>query len=155
VEWNRDRSGGICNGVPFSVNKLDLGDRRQHWIEGDASFNVEIVHVDKEQKLLTVVVNGTRYQVQVSDRYDDLLTSLGMEDTGKNKIKSLKAPMSGLVLQVNVGEGELVEKDTPLVILEAMKMENVIKSPGEGKIKRIAAVKGQPVEKGALMIEFE
>lgn len=155
IQWNQTRTGGTIDGVAFSANVQDMGDGRQHWIANDASYNVEVIHADTEQKLLTIAVNGVRYEVQVKDRYDDLLSSLGMEDTSKNKVKSVKAPMSGLVLQVSVAEGDSVEKDSPLLILEAMKMENVIKSPGEGKIKRIAAVQGQPVEKGVLMIEFE
>jgi biotin carboxyl carrier protein len=63
--------------------------------------------------------------------------------------------MPGLVLNVLVADGDLVQKDTPLLILEAMKMENVIKSATEGVVKRVAAVKGVPVEKGAVLIEFQ
>jgi biotin carboxyl carrier protein len=51
--------------------------------------------------------------------------------------------------------GQTVEKGTPLLILEAMKMENVIKALGEGIVKAIKVEKGQAVDKGQLLIEME
>jgi biotin carboxyl carrier protein len=78
-----------------------------------------------------------------------------MESVGKKRITEVKAPMPGLVLNVMVAAGDHVSKDSPLLVLEAMKMENVIKSATDGVVKRVAAVKGVPVEKGAVLIEFE
>lgn len=62
--------------------------------------------------------------------------------------------MPGLVRQILVQVDEEVTKDTPLLILEAMKMENVIKAQGEGKIKSIQVNQGQAVEKSTLLVEF-
>jgi biotin carboxyl carrier protein len=77
-----------------------------------------------------------------------------MGSTSNKKVKNLKAPMPGLVRQILVNVDEEIIKDTPLLILEAMKMENVIKAQGEGKIKSIQVNQGQAVEKSALLIEF-
>ena len=66
----------------------------------------------------------------------------------------IHAPMPGLVLEINVSEGQEVEKGDPLLILEAMKMENVIKAPGNGIIKKIHVEKGNPVEKNELLVEL-
>ena len=63
--------------------------------------------------------------------------------------------MPGLVLDVMVAEGDTVEAGTPLLILEAMKMENVLKSEGDGTIKSIKITKGEAVEKRQLLIEIE
>jgi biotin carboxyl carrier protein len=63
--------------------------------------------------------------------------------------------MPGLILDINVTEGELVAEDTPLLILEAMKMENVITSPREGVIKSITVKKGDTVDKKQLLISYE
>jgi biotin carboxyl carrier protein len=63
--------------------------------------------------------------------------------------------MPGMVLSVSVAEGQQVQKGDPLLVLEAMKMENVIKSPGEGTVKSIAVKAGAAVEKNALLIRFE
>jgi biotin carboxyl carrier protein len=62
--------------------------------------------------------------------------------------------MPGLVINIVVSEGDAVEKDSPLLILEAMKMENVIKSAAPGIVKRVLATKGVAVEKGSVLIEF-
>jgi biotin carboxyl carrier protein len=69
-------------------------------------------------------------------------------------LKEVKAPMPGMVLQILVSAEQEVEKDSALLILEAMKMENVIKSPAAGKVKRIAIEKGVAVEKNTVLIEF-
>jgi biotin carboxyl carrier protein len=63
--------------------------------------------------------------------------------------------MPGLILEINVAVGQHVAENDPLLILEAMKMENSFLSPRDGIIKSIVVVKGQAVDKGQLLIEFE
>jgi len=53
-----------------------------------------------------------------------------------------------------VSEGQAVKKGDTLLILEAMKMENALKSPADGVIKKVAVSKGMAVEKNQLLIEF-
>ena len=84
-----------------------------------------------------------------------MLHSLGMDNLTNQKVSDLKAPMPGLVLDIEVREGEQVKKGDALLILEAMKMENVIKSPSDGVIKKIAVNKGEAVEKNQLILNFE
>ncbi len=69
--------------------------------------------------------------------------------------KPLRAPMPGLVIKVEVREGESVFAGQGLVIVEAMKMENELKSSGEGRVKRVLASPGQTVEKDEVLVEFE
>ena len=63
--------------------------------------------------------------------------------------------MPGLVLDGLVNIGDEVSIDQPLMILEAMKMENVIKSPSEGKVKSIHIAKSDTVEKNQMLIVFD
>lgn len=154
IDWNKDKKSGLLNGQPFTLDRLELGNGKSHVIFNHKSYSVELLSFDKETKQAIISVNGVKYPVQLKDRFDDLLKSLGMEDAGQKKIKNVKAPMPGLVLNLTVNEGDTVEKDSPLLILEAMKMENVIKSPGAGVVKKINVNKGQAVEKGAPLIEF-
>jgi biotin carboxyl carrier protein len=63
--------------------------------------------------------------------------------------------MPGLILEIRVKEGDAVSEDSPLLILEAMKMENVITSPREGVIKSISVKVGETVDKKQLLISFE
>jgi biotin carboxyl carrier protein len=91
----------------------------------------------------------------LKDWYDELLKNLGMEAVGQKKLREVKAPMPGMVLNILVQAGDTVDKDTPLLILEAMKMENVIKCAAPAVVKKVLAVKGVAVEKNAVLIEFE
>ena len=62
--------------------------------------------------------------------------------------------MPGMVLNILVTEGQEVKKGDALIVLEAMKMENILKSPTDGVIKKIAINKGVAVEKNQLLIQF-
>ena len=63
--------------------------------------------------------------------------------------------MPGLVLEVLVKPGQTVKKGDKILVLEAMKMENIIKSPGEGIVKECLAEVGATVEKNQILINFE
>jgi biotin carboxyl carrier protein len=70
-------------------------------------------------------------------------------------MNNVKAPMPGLVVNILVEIGQEIKKGDSLVILEAMKMENVLKATGDAKVKSILISKGGAVTKGQIMIEFE
>jgi len=145
----------LLDGQPIRANKSQLSELRSHWLLNDRSMNVEVVSADVVKKEFSVKVNNKLYMVQLKDRFDELLKSLGMESVGQKKMSEIKAPMPGMVLNILVHVGDAVEKDTPLLILEAMKMENVIKSAAPGVVKKVNALKGVAVEKGAVLIEFQ
>ena len=84
----------------------------------------------------------------VSGSFDNLSAVL-------KHVNSIKAPMPGLILDIHVKQGQEVKEDEGLLILEAMKMENVITSPRDGVIKSVNIVKGEAIDKGHLLIEFE
>jgi biotin carboxyl carrier protein len=63
--------------------------------------------------------------------------------------------MPGLILQIQTSVGAAVKKGEVLVILEAMKMENAIKSPVDGTIKAIPVTGGKSVEKNQVLVQFE
>jgi biotin carboxyl carrier protein len=80
---------------------------------------------------------------------------MGLDKMASAKVLNVKAPMPGLVLNVLVEPGQEVKKGDKLLVLEAMKMENIIKAAGDGKVGRIAVDKGQAVDKNQTLIEFE
>jgi len=118
------------------------------------SFNTEVISVNHEDKTCRIKVNGTVYTVSVEDQYDQLLKQLGMDNLATNKVLEVKAPMPGLVLNVMVKESSEIKKGDNLLILEAMKMENILKSPTDGTIKKVLVVKGDKVEKNQILIQF-
>lgn len=125
-----------------------------HVIRDNKSYVVEEVKSEEDGKLLTLKINGNKYQVALKDKYDELLHRLGMDNISAGKINEIKAPMPGLVLNIIADEGSTVKKGDPLIVLEAMKMENILKSPTDGTVKKIAVKKGTAVEKNQVLISF-
>lgn len=142
------------NDQPTDFDLLKIGTQSSHIIHDNKSYAVEVVAFDKAEKLAHIKVNGNVYQVQVTTPLDLLLKQLGMDNLSSNKILQIKAPMPGLVLNVLVSEGTEVKKGDNLLVLEAMKMENMIKSPTDGIIKKIAVKQGDKVEKNELLVVF-
>jgi biotin carboxyl carrier protein len=102
-----------------------------------------------------IKINKSKYSIELKDRFDILLDQLGMGNANTAKVNDIKAPMPGLIVDIKVQVGDTVKKGDTILILEAMKMENVLKASGEGKIKAIKVSAKQNVEKNQVMIEFE
>jgi len=102
-----------------------------------------------------VIVNGTAYEVAVEELNGVSAAPAApaaapvAAPTGDGE--SVKAPMPGTVLAVNVKPGDTVKKGQVLLILEAMKMENEIMAPKDGKVTAVNAQKGATVESGAVL----
>jgi biotin carboxyl carrier protein len=111
--------------------------------------------ISSKDKAYKVEIDGERFQVQIKSQLDQILDNMGLNKPKVSKIKSIKAPMPGLVIEINVEEGQTVSENDKILILEAMKMENVIKIPHEAVVKKINIVKGQAVDKGQILIELE
>jgi acetyl/propionyl-CoA carboxylase alpha subunit len=151
---NSSYTQGVVNDVPFELDiNVDEGGRF-HIIRNHKSFNAELVTANYDEKSFTIKVNGAKYNVAVKDRFDELLSKMGMESMGAKKLKDFKAPMPGLVIDINVESGQEVVKGDSLLVLEAMKMENILKSPADGVIGKIEITKGQAVEKNQILIHF-
>jgi biotin carboxyl carrier protein len=125
-----------------------------HIIKDNKSYNAEVLKANKEEKTFVIRVNGNKYTVQIKDKYDALLKELGIDNTSSKKVKEVKAPMPGLVVDIRVKEGDTVKQGDGLLVLQAMKMENIIKSPAEGSIKKVHIKKGDAIEKNQIMISF-
>ena len=79
---------------------------------------------------------------------------MGMVSKEIPKINKLDAPMLGNIINVLVSKGDKVTKGDPLLILEVMKMENVIKAPGDVTIQKINVLVGNNVNKNQTLIKF-
>lgn len=110
---------------------------------------------DLERKRLRISVDDRSFEVSIADHRDQLLASLGGDSDSDASQSRLDAPMPGLVLGVSVKEGDVVSKGQPVLVLEAMKMENDIKAPTDGAIRAILVSEGEAVQKGQPLIEFE
>ena len=113
------------------------------------------VDISSNGDKLEIFLDGQSIKVRVEPKeLAELRKKAGAAVEGpENKV--ISAPMPGLVLTTEVKSGEVVEKDKTLVIIEAMKMENMIRSPFGGTVKEVFVVSGQAVEKGDKLLELE
>lgn len=142
------------NSEAIVVDREQLNAHTNHVIYQHKSYTVEVVGIDFAEKKGVVKVNGNDYHIAVTDQFDQLLKQLGMENLAASKVLQVKAPMPGLVLSVLVAEGEEVKKGDNLLVLEAMKMENMLKSPTDGTVKSITVKSGDKVEKNEVLVNF-
>jgi biotin carboxyl carrier protein len=118
------------------------------------SFTAIIEEVDRKEKKVMLRINGRRYTAAIKEPIDRLLANMGMDVKATRKIEPVKAPMPGMVLKVLVTPGQVVNAGDGLVILEAMKMENVLKAGASATVKAIKVNERTAVEKGAVLIEL-
>ncbi len=124
-------------------------------LHNNKSFFIRLLSYDKENKLFSFKINESIYNVFLSDAKDVLLKSMNINYKTQKKASNLKSPMPGLIVNINVKKGLSVKKGEPLLILEAMKMENLIKAPNDLLIKKICVNPGDIVVKNELLIEFD
>ncbi|MCW3125748.1 MAG: acetyl-CoA carboxylase biotin carboxyl carrier protein subunit [Bacteroidetes bacterium] len=147
--------GNKINGAEYEWDILALDNGSYHIIKGNQSYRVTVTNINHEEKTMLIEVNGNEYEISIKDKYDLLLQQMGLSNATSAKINLFRAPMPGLIKEISVSEGAEVKKGDTLIILEAMKMENSLKSPHDGKVKKINAVKGTAVEKNQVLVEFE
>lgn len=145
---------GELNGAAFNADIIKVREGVYHLIRNNVSYNIELVKHIAEEKKLIVKINNNKYTLDVKDKYDELLHSLGLDSLAAKKVNDVKAPMPGMVLNVLVSEGQEIKKGDALIVLEAMKMENILKSPTDGVVKKVAVNKGTAVEKNQILIQF-
>jgi biotin carboxyl carrier protein len=152
--YNTISGTALLNGNPVEADVIKLAPNKYHLLIANQSYSLELLEKAENSKTMLVLVNGVKQEISIKDKYDALLSQLGMDKLMANKNNNLKAPMPGLVLRIMVNVGDTVKKGDPLLVLEAMKMENVIKADGDGTVKRIAVEPKQVVEKNTLLIEL-
>tara|TARA_R110000868_G_scaffold126621_4_gene333801 strand:+ start:5648 stop:6133 length:486 start_codon:yes stop_codon:yes gene_type:complete len=153
----------VNNSFDFEIKHEDLAsfdasetsNNKFHILEQNKSFKAEIIKSDFNAKSYQIKVNNNSYNVSIFNDLDILIKEMGFTIGSTKQVNSIKAPMPGLILEININVGQEVKEDDSLLILEAMKMENIITSPRDGVIKSISANKGDAVDKNQLLIEFE
>lgn len=98
---------------------------------------------------------GERVEVDVIDERTRQIQALTGQRATPASGGVVKAPMPGLVVRVEVGEGQRVEAGAGLVVVEAMKMENELRAPRPGVVARIHVKPGQTVDKGVPLVTLE
>ena len=123
-------------------------------LDNNKSKLVSVKGVDHDLKRYQIQIDGRIYHVQISDAVDQQILTMNLKSKKSNQLKELRAPMPGLVRQVNVQAGDQVDAGDSLFILEAMKMENLLKSPVNGKVSDVFVKPGESVEKNQILLSF-
>lgn len=147
-------NGVSLNGTDKNIylNKVENGTVQVITPNGVSYLSIE---EGESSKSFALRMGGESFDIDIKDKYDLLLKQLGMDKMLSAQQQDLKAPMPGLVLEVLATEGASVKKGEPLLVLEAMKMENVIKASADVTVKSIMVAPQQVVEKNAVLITFE
>src|SRR5688572_20462249 len=125
---NETSFAGTLNELQIKGDLLKINDHQYHMLYKGKSYTVDIVKLNVEEKTLVLKINSVKFNLQLKDKYDELLHTLGLDNLTTKKVNDIKAPMPGMVLNILVKEGDVVKKGDPLIVLEAMKMENILKS---------------------------
>ncbi|MCH8558794.1 MAG: biotin/lipoyl-binding protein [Balneolia bacterium] len=137
--------------IAYSFERLDHS--RYVLRVGTESHILSNVTINETQMEFTL--DGEWYQADVKDDQMLLLDRLGFKVGSKSGEGVLKAPMPGKIVSVLADEGSEVQQGDPIIILEAMKMENELKAPSSGIIKKISVSAGESVEKNVTLLEIE
>ena len=155
-EVSEDGLIGVLDNAPCNWDVVQVSDKKWSVINQDGeSFSVVLEGEDSLAKTYDLKIDGQFISVKAETKFDQLLRELGISAGGVKKLKEIKAPMPGLVLDVHVKVGDQVKEGDIIIILEAMKMENVIKATGEAVVKSIKVKKSDTIDKGEIMVTFE
>lgn len=100
-------------------------------------------------------MGGYRYEVEALDERTRTVRDLTAAGAAASGPRPLVAPMPGLIVRVNVAVGDVVAVGQGVVVMEAMKMENELRTAAAGVVFAIHVQPGSTVEKGALLVELE
>jgi pyruvate carboxylase subunit B len=114
-----------------------------------------VVRPGKTRGMYTLWLDGYRFEVEALDERTRTIRALSGAAAGPSGPAPVIAPMPGLIVHVSVQVGDEVEAGQGLVVMEAMKMENELRTQAAGRVKSIFATPGTAVEKGTLLIELE
>ena len=154
VEVVVDGDRVIIDGAEHLAHLLRVpGTPVRHLLVGDRSFTIAVEPAGKGR--WTLGFHGDRWEAEVVDQRVRHIRSLTATRVAPSGAGVLKAPMPGLVVRIQAAEGQDVVVGQGIVVLEAMKMENELRSVFPGKIKTIRVLPGQAVEKGQVLVQFE
>ncbi len=144
------------NDEPLKIDYSFIKDNEIHFVmDNNASITAKIIEENFDNKQYVIDINGTHHVVKIEDKMDLLMDKMGLKRQKTDKMDDVRAPMPGLVLRILVEEGQTIQKGDAMIVLEAMKMENIIKASGVGIIKSIPVAVQQAVEKNQILIEIE
>lgn len=155
LKYTTDHHGEVDHKELKGAQVVHLGDDRYKVLHNGQNYTIRLISLCPEKNTFEFAIDGIKVQGKGHTSLDMLIAELGFNENAEASVKEIMAPMPGLVLRIEVKEGDEVEEGDSLLVLEAMKMENIIKSPGAGVVKTIVVNPSDAVDKNQLLVEFE
>jgi biotin carboxyl carrier protein len=143
----------LLNGEPVNVDLMRSGAAELYSVLfGGRSYEM-LVNSDRFN--YTINVRGVQFQVQVEDERARRMNRARRLPTLPDGELAITAPIPGLVVRVLVAEGDAIEEGQPVVLLEAMKMENELRAVRGGIVRSVLVAGGQRVDQNAPLLILE
>jgi biotin carboxyl carrier protein len=143
----------LLDGKPINVDLVRSGATELYSVLIDGHSYEMLVNADRFN--YQIGVRGVQLQVQVEDERARRLNRARRLPTLPEGELAITAPIPGLIVRILVKEGDAIEEGQPVVLLEAMKMENELRAVRGGVVKTVLAAAGQRVEQNAPLIVLE
>ena len=126
-----------------------------HIIDGNHSRVVQVIKADYVTREFVLRIQDKDISVKLRDNVETRVHAMGFDvNRNHHKLRWIASPMPGMVLKILVREGSSVREGEPVIVLEAMKMENVLSAPADGVVRKIHIREKQNVDKNQVLVEF-
>ncbi|MDE0470630.1 MAG: acetyl-CoA carboxylase biotin carboxyl carrier protein subunit [Ekhidna sp.] len=153
VEVGKEGNTLLINGNEREYELVKKSENAYVIIFSKKIYNIEILSFEGKEAIISI--NNQVSKIKISDHIDQILKKLGMDKVQSSQVQDIKAPMPGSIMNVIVKENDQVQSGDTLLVLEAMKMENVIKSSRGGRVGKVHVSEGENVEKNQVLITFD
>lgn len=151
-----DGDGVAVDGRPVEVDLAATPGSPVHHLVLDGRSWTVVAEPGGERGVWRLTLSGlSAVDVEVVDERTRAIRALAEAGAARRGPEPLKAPMPGLVVRVEAEEGDVVEAGAGVVVMEAMKMQNELRSAARGVVRRILVQPGAAVERGAVLVEFD
>jgi len=141
------------DGIEYNYELSSIGESTYLLKVNNKFYEITSQKINKEQ--YSVLIEGNYYEPIVRTALQEKAEKLLEQQKSVKHNLQVKAPMPGMILKVKKNIGDEIHPGEPVIILEAMKMENELRAPVKGMLKEIFVKEGSPVEKGAVLFIIE
>jgi biotin carboxyl carrier protein len=143
------------DGMDVSASLSELAGTPVALLSLGESVHRIVVTRDSAKGRYVLSLDGRRYEVEALDERARAIRQLSSSTSSPKGPAPLVAPMPGLIVRINVDVGASIQPGQGLVVMEAMKMENELRSASAGVVKAVRVRPGTAVERGAVLVELE
>ena len=145
----------IVDGVKYSVSMQSVAGTPVRIVGVNDAVHRVVLRERVARGRYRMWLDGHRYDAEALDSRARAIRDLQASVAKPSGPTPLRAPMPGLIVQLRVKVGDTVTAGAGLVVMEAMKMENELRTVAAGKVRAVHVTVGSAVEKGALLVELE